>query len=189
MKHFEESWRNPTEEAQAIYKDRVNSWKRQEAFVKIEKPTRIERAHVLGYKAKQGFVIVRSRVPKGDRKRPKVAGGRVPSKSGRFFSTSKSKQRIAEERTARKYSNLEVLNSYWVAEDGNFAWYEVILVDKYHPAIKADHKLNWICEPHHTGRVYRGKTSAGQRGRGLHKKGFGTEKIRPSLRAHKRLGK
>ena len=188
-KNLAEAWKNPKENLGAIYRDRVNSWKMQGAFVKVDRPTRLDRAHSLGYKAKQGFVVVRSRVPKGDRKRPKVAGGRVPSKSGRFFSASKSKQSIAEERTARKFLNLEVLNSYWVAEDGNYAWYEVILVDKHHPAIKADKTINWICEPQHTGRVFRGLSSAGKRGRGLHNKGLGTEKIRPSLRANKRLGK
>jgi large subunit ribosomal protein L15e len=41
----------------------------------------------------------------------------------------------------------------------------------------------------HRGRAYRGKTSAGKRGRGLHKKGKGAEKLRPSLRANLNRGK
>src|SRR3989338_11263260 len=92
------------------------------AFVKLEKPTNLERARRLGYKAKQGFLVVRARVPKGIRKRPKPAAGRKPTKAGRFFSTGKSKQWIAEERAARKFPNLEVLSSYWTAEDGNYKW-------------------------------------------------------------------
>ncbi|MBT92991.1 MAG: 50S ribosomal protein L15e, partial [Euryarchaeota archaeon] len=41
----------------------------------------------------------------------------------------------------------------------------------------------------HTGRAYRGKTSAGKRGRGLMNKGKGAEKLRPSLKANKNRGK
>jgi len=37
--------------------------------------------------------------------------------------------------------------------------------------------------------VLRGKTSAGQKGRGLMYKGKGAEKVRPSLRANKNRGK
>ena len=79
----------------------------------------------------------------------------------------KSLQRIAEERTARKYPNMEVLNSYWVAEDGKRKWYEIILVEPANPEIKSDMTLNWICGPSHKRRVFRGKTSAGQKGKGL----------------------
>jgi len=43
---------------------------------------------------------------------------------------------IAEERAAKKYPNLEVLNSYYVTEDGSHKWYEVILVDPHHPVIR-----------------------------------------------------
>jgi large subunit ribosomal protein L15e len=102
---------------------------------------------------------------------------------------AKNIQRIAEERTAKRYPNLEVLNSYWVGEDGRQKYYEVILVDPHHPSIINDPKINWICEPQHKGRAFRGLTSAGRKGRGLYKKGVGAEKVRPSLRAHDKKGK
>ncbi|MCK5626760.1 50S ribosomal protein L15e, partial [Candidatus Bathyarchaeota archaeon] len=35
-------------------------WRREPAILRVEKPTRIERAKRLGYKAKQGFVVVRA---------------------------------------------------------------------------------------------------------------------------------
>ena len=41
----------------------------------------------------------------------------------------------------------------------------------------------------HRGRAYRGKTSAGKRGRGLFNKGKGAEKLRPSLKANLNRGK
>jgi large subunit ribosomal protein L15e len=90
----------------------------------------------------------------------------------------KNLQWIAEERAARKYPNMEVLNSYWVGQDGEHKWFEVILVDRSHPAILNDAKINWITRPPHKGRVYRGLTSAGKRARGLLNKGTGAEKVR-----------
>ena len=102
---------------------------------------------------------------------------------------AKSTQRIAEERAAKHYPNLEVLNSYWIGEDGRYHFYEIIFVDPHHPAIIKDPKINWICHPANKRRVLRGKTSAGQKGRGLMYKGKGVEKIRPSIRANKNLGK
>ena len=65
---------------------------------------------------------------------------------------------------------------------------KVILVDPYHPVIKSDKNLNWICEAS-SGRATRGKTSAGRKGRGLGKRGKGTEKTRPSIRSHQSRGK
>jgi large subunit ribosomal protein L15e len=84
---------------------------------------------------------------------------------------------------------MEVLNSYWVGEDGKYHYYEMILVDPAHPAIVNDPKINWITALPSANRVIRGKTSAGQKGRGLRYKGKGAEKIRPSIRAHKSKGK
>lgn len=90
----------------------------------------------------------------------------------------KSIQRIAEERVSRHYPNLEVLNSYWVWEDGKFQFYEVILVDPNHPVIKNDSKINWICQSNKKGRAFRGLTSEGKKNRGLKGRGKGKEKVR-----------
>ncbi len=165
-------------------------WRRGNAFVRVERPTRIDRARELGYRAKQGYVVVRARVRRGGRRRPRPMGGRHPKRRGLVKITmAKSIQRIAEERTAKHYPNMEVLNSYWVGEDGTHKYYEVILVDPNHPAIRSDPKINWICNPANRGRVFRGLTSAGKKGRGLLYKGKGAEKIRPSIGSHDRTGK
>ena len=169
---------------------RMVEWRRGNAFVRVEHPTRIDRARELGYRAKQGYVVVRARVRRGGRRRPRPMGGRHPKRRGlRKITMAKSIQRIAEERTAKHYPNLEVLNSYWVGEDGMHKYYEVILVDPQHPAIRADPKINWICNPANRGRVFRGLTSAGKKGRGLGQKGKGVEKNRPSITSHERKGK
>lgn len=76
---------------------------------------------------------------------------------------------IAEKRAARKYPNMEVLNSYYVGKDGENKWYEAILVDSSHPAVWRDKDLGWICEKQHRGRVFRGLISTGKKMRGLRK--------------------
>ena len=115
---------------------------------------------------------------------------RKTSKMGMLkINLGKSIKRIAEERVARKFPNLEVLNSYWVGEDCKNKFFEIILIDPSHPSIQNDKQLGWITKNRHTGRVYRGKTSAGKRGRGLHNKGKGAEKLRPSLKATLNRGK
>jgi len=62
----------------------------------------------------------------------------------------------------------------------------VILVDKMHPSIIADKRISWISEKKHTGRAFRGLTSAGRRSRGLLNKGKGAEKVRRKPNPKKR---
>ena len=134
--------------------------------------------------------MIRTRVRRGGLRKGKIHMKRKPSKAGiNKITMGKNTQRIAEERVNRHFPNLEVLNSYWVGQDGKHKFYEVIMLDPSHPAIKSDKDLGWIADSHHRGRAYRGKTSAGKRGRGLHKKGKGAEKIRPSLKARGNIGK
>lgn len=185
-----EQWKRPDRSYTSPYKQRLIQWRKEASFVRVDKPLRLDRARALGYKAKQGFIIVRARVRRGGLRKPDIRGGRKPSKMGRAKITpAKSLQRIAEERVAKRYPNLEVLNSYWVGKDGKYQYYEVILIDPHHPVIKSDPKINWICSSKHKGRAFRGLTSAGKKGRGLRNKGRGAEKVRPSVRAHHKKGK
>lgn len=165
-KYMRQAWKRPDTKAQ---RERYIQWRSEPRFNRIEKPTRIDRARSLGYKAKDGFVIVRARIKRGGRKRPKTKKGRKPSKSGIFFTPGKNLQTISQERVQRKYPNLEILNSYWVGEDSRYKFFEIIMVDPNHPQIKADKDLNWITEKQHTRRVHRGKTSSGKKARGLRK--------------------
>ena len=164
--HVREIWKNPRENLGSIWQQRILEWRNQEVTVRIERPTRIDRARSLGYKAKRGFLIVRQRVNRGGRQRPTIRHGRRSKHFGQRKDVDKSYQQISEERAAKKYPNCEVLNSYYVGEDGRYYWYEIILVDKAHPRILADKKLNWISKPQHKGRVHRGLTSAGKKSRG-----------------------
>ncbi|UCG45026.1 MAG: 50S ribosomal protein L15e [Candidatus Bathyarchaeota archaeon] len=191
-KHIAAAWKRPEDSfVKELMWHRAVKWRRQPVILRIQNPTRLDRARRLGYKAKQGFVMARIRVRRGAFRRRRPKGGRRPKHIGiTKFKPAKSLRLIGEERVARKFPNLEVLNSYWVWEDGRSKWFEVILVDPNHPAIKSDKDTNWICRGTHQGRVFRGLTSAGKEIRGLHHRGRGAEKVRPSRRAvHQRSEK
>ena len=157
-----------------LMKQRKIEWRKGPSTVRAKKPTNILRARSLGYKAKQGILVVRQRVKRGGRMTEKPAGGRRSKRAGRNKVLDKSYQVVAEERVAKKYPNCEVLNSYEVTQDGQFTWYEVILVDKVHPRILFD--KDKVFTLFNTGRAFRGLTSAGKKSRGLRNKGFGSEK-------------
>ena len=180
------AWQEQPEQWEASQRERLIKWRTEPVTLRLEKPTRLARAHALGYKAKQGFIVVRQRVDRGGRQRPQIRKVRKTSHSRQTKILSKNYQQIAEERAARKFPNLEVLNSYFVGKDGMHYWHEIIMVDKQSPAVLADKNISWIAAAANTRRAFRGLTSAAKRRRGLYHKGTGAEKIRPSLRAHNR---
>ncbi len=130
-KYYARAWAD-TEESYIgeLMRQRAIQWRREPAITRIEKPTRLNRAHALGYKAKRGFVTVRVRVRRGGPRKTRPSAGRRPKRMGVLKHVlGKSMKLIAEERAARKFPNLKVLNSYWIWEDGRYKWFEVILVD------------------------------------------------------------
>ena len=188
--YVKEAWNKPKESyVQALLKERLPQWRRGPSIARQERPLRIDRARNLGYKAKQGFVVVRARIRRGGSRKARPTGGRGPKRMGiKKITPKKNLKRIAEERAQRKFPNMRLLNSYWVGEDGKYKFFEVIFVDPHHPAIKNDKDIGWISSYKNRGSVFRGLTSAGKKSRGLRNKGKGAEKIRPSIRAHGRIG-
>lgn len=180
-KYLRELWKKPKENLGDLWKERLIVWRKEPSTVRLDKPTRLDRARSLGYKAKPGIIVVRQKVSRKRRMRPQVAGGRRPKTFRHRKITNINYRAICEQRANKKYVNCEVLNSYYVAEDGKNVWYEVILVDKAHPQIMNDKDLNWMV--YKTGRAFRGLTSAGRKHRGLRNKGKGSEKARPSKNA------
>ena len=188
-KYLRQAWQNPSEEMQRVLKERLILWRKQPSTVRLDHPTRLDRARSLGYKAKQGYLIIRQRVSRKARQRPKFHGGRRPKHMRRLKVLAMNYQWVAEQRAAKKFVNCEVLNSYEIAKDGQCMWFEIILVDKNHPAIKADKRISWIGKPANTKRVSRGLTSAGKRARGiLTHKGKGAEKLRSTVKRHAKRG-
>ncbi len=181
------SWQKKDGQWESAQRERLIKWRTEAATVRIEFPTRLDRAHALGYKAKPGIIVVRQRVDRGGRQRPQIRKVRKTSHSRQNLILSKNYQQVAEERAARKFPNLEVLNSYYAGQDGKRYWYEIILVDPESPSILDDKSLSWVAtSPATRRRAFRGLTSAGKRRRGLYQTGKGSEKVRPSLRAHNR---
>jgi len=142
------AWRKP--EASGIknmMRQMAIKWRREPSIVRIERPSRLDKARRLGYRAKQGYVMVRIRIRRsGARKTRPVSGRRQKAMGVTKIKWAKSYKQIAEERVPKKYPNLEVLNSYYLWSDGRYQWYEVILIDPSHPVIKNDPRINWVCQ-------------------------------------------
>ncbi len=188
-KYIAKLWKRPKTDLGDLWKEHLMKWRREGAVIRIERPTRLDRARSVGYKAKKGFVMARVKLTRGGRQRPRIKKGRRTKTQRRKKIVGKSYQWVAEERAQKAFKNLEVLNSYPLAKDGKFYWFEVVLVDPSAPEIKADKNMKWITQPQHNNRVLRGKTSEARKSRGLRGKGKGHEKNRPSLRAHGNRGK
>jgi len=187
-KYLEELWRRKQSDVMRFLL-RVRAWEYRHlpAVHRATRPTRPDKARRLGYKAKQGFVIYRVRVRRGDRKknvRKGIVYGKPKHQGIRKQKSTRNLRSVAEQRVGQKVcGNLRVLNSYWVGQDASHKFYEVILVDPSHNAIRNDPRVNWICDPVHKHRELRGLTSAGKKGRGLRAKGPQAVRLRPSRRA------
>lgn len=183
--HIGEAFRNVSREDKQT---RMVAWRASEAAVVVDKPLNLNKARMLGYKAKKGFVVIRIRVNRGGRSRPRHAHGRKSRKQHESLILKMSYRWVAEIRASKKYPNLEVLNSYYLGKDGKHYFFEVIMVDTDKPEIMNDKDINWICQPEMKGRAERGLTSAGKKSRGMSTK-KPNMKVRPSLRAWNRQGK
>ena len=153
---------------------RVRTWQYRQlsGIHRAPRPTRPDKARRLGYKAKQGICIYRVRVRRGGRKRPVPKGatyGKPTNQGVNSLKFQRSLQNVAEERAGRKCGGLRVMASYWVGEDSTYKYFEIIMVDPAHKAVRRDPKLNWLCEATKKHREMRGLTSAGRKSRGLGK--------------------
>ena len=100
-----------------------------------------------------------------------------------LVSATRQRQSVAEERVGRKCGGLRVLNSYWINEDSAYKYFEIVMIDPMHNAIRNDPRINWLCKPVMQHRELRGLTSTGRKARGLFGSGHNHHKARPSVRA------
>ena len=187
-KYLEEIWKKKQSDLMRFVL-RMRTWEYRQlpAIFRCSRPSRPEKARKLGYKAKQGYVVYRVRVRRGGRKRPVAKGivhGKPKHQGVVGLKFARSLRSVAEERVGRKLGNLRVLNSYWVGQDATYKFFEVILVDPSHKAVRRDAKINWIARPTMKHRELRGLTAAGKKYRGLQQKGRNDNKNRPSRRAN-----
>lgn len=140
--HIAETWKTMLKTRSPEIKNKAFEWRREPALHKIESPSRLDRARALGYKAKQGIIVVRSRVGRGGMRKQRPVAGRRPKHLGVVhIKQSISMKRVAERRALEKYINLKVMGSYLLYQDGMYSWYEVVLVDPNHPAIIKDKEI------------------------------------------------
>lgn len=170
------------------FTQRIRAWeyRHNHAIVRLRRPTRPDKARMLGWKAKQGFSVFRVRIRRGGRKRIAHKGitfGKPKSSGITGLKLNKNHRAVAEQRLGNRMGGLRVLNSYWSNTDSVFTWYEVLCADPMHPAIRRDPRSNWVVNAVHKHREQRGLTSAGRKHRGLRNKGHGTSRLRPSVRA------
>jgi len=123
-------------------RDRATIWRKQNAMIRIHKPTRIQRARRLGYKAKQGIVVDRMRVGTGGMRKQRPVAGRRPKHLGVVrIKADVSMKEVAEHRVLKRYPNMKLLGSYFLYKDGMHYWFEVILADPSHARISKDKEL------------------------------------------------
>ncbi len=157
-KYIQKSLQSARKVRNTSYRARLIKWRKEVTVVDMEKPTNIPSARKYGYKATKGFVITRVKMKKGNRKRPKTAGGRSSRHSYRYIQPGSSHRMVAEQKANRKHRNCEVLGSYSIADDGQYEYFEVILADREHNSSKSPTTTR-------KGRAFRGLTSAGQKAR------------------------
>lgn len=146
---IEKTWQDMIKNKSTELKSKGMDLRRRHTIERLERPTRLDRARRLGYKAKPGFVVVRVKVGRGGMRRKKTMGGRRPKHAGIVrMKADVNMRQTSQNRAAEKFPNLKVLNSYFLHKDGKNAWYEVILIDPNHPSVKSDRDIGkLVAEP------------------------------------------
>lgn len=134
------TWQGIFHEKEGDIRARAAEMRREPAVVRVERPLRLDRARALGYKAKEGVIVVRMRVSRGGMRKQRPRSGRRPKHMGVLkIKSAVSSQQVAERRVSERHPNMKLLGSYPVWKDGMHAWYECILIDPAHPAIRKDY--------------------------------------------------
>ena len=140
--HMAQIWLNMWKTNSDELRAKTTLWRNEPTINRIEHPSRLDRARRLGYKAKQGIIVVRTRVGRGGMRKQRPVSGRRPKHLGVVrIKQSESMQKVAERRVNEKYPNTEVLGSYYLHKDGKNIWYEIILADPSHPSISKDKEM------------------------------------------------
>ena len=109
------------------FKARVRKWRGGKTVDRAENPSNPLRARELGYKATKDFVVAIVRISRGKRRRRQADLGRKPAKNRKFVEPGRELKWFAEQKASRRFSNLEVINSYLAGVDGQYKYFEVIL--------------------------------------------------------------
>src|SRR3954463_4363959 len=140
--HIAETWKTMLKTRSQYLKDKSYFWRREPTIHRIDSPSRLDKARALGYKAKQGIIVVRARVGRGGMRKQRPVAGRRPKHIGVVhIKQGISMRKVAERRVNEIFPNLEVLGSYYLYKDGMYLWYEIVLADPNHPSISKDKEM------------------------------------------------
>jgi large subunit ribosomal protein L15e len=141
-RHISKSWVSMVKSASPAMKQRAIQWRRGPTLVRVDRPTRLDRARALGYKPKQGVVVVRIKISRGGMRQKRPTSGRRPKHMGTLkIKGHFSSQDTANTRALEKYPNTKLVGSYPVYQDGRYIWFEVILADTNHPALQSSYDM------------------------------------------------
>lgn len=141
-RYLTEAWQGIWKEQRKLLMPRLVEWRRAPAIVRVEKPTRIDKARKVGYKDKPGVVVLRVRLGRKAMRRSRPRAGRRQKALG----TKKRKVglnyvEVAINRAKKRYPNLVTLGGYKLFEDGRYIFIELICVDPSAPQIRSDKEL------------------------------------------------
>jgi large subunit ribosomal protein L15e len=141
-RQISKTWKSIFHEKSSDIRARAVQLRKDPAMLRVDRPWRLDRARALGYKAKEGVVVVRMRVSRGGMRKQRPTSGRRPKHMGVLkIKSAVSSQSVAERRVSERYPNMRLIGSYPVWEDGIHSWYECILVDPMHPAVRNDYNF------------------------------------------------
>lgn len=134
------TWQEIFSEKKGDILKRIVEFRRQSAIIRIDRPTRIDRARAIGYKAKKGVIVVRARVARGGMRKKRPRSGRRQKHMGVVKVKAEiSMKEVAERRVKERFPNLRLLGSYLVWRDGRYSWYECVLIDPQRNEIIRDY--------------------------------------------------
>ena len=140
--YMADTWTNMWKLNSQELRSKAVLWREEPAIIKIQRPSRLDRARRLGYKAKQGVIVVRARLGRGGMRKQRPVAGRRPKHIGVVhIKQGINMRKVAERRVNEKFPNLEVLGSYYLHKDGMYLWYEIVLADPNHPSISKDREM------------------------------------------------
>ena len=139
MKQISNTWQKIMKNNYSAIRGRTIALRKENTIVRVDRPSRLDRAKALGYKSKQGVVVVRIKVSRGGMRRQRPKSGRRPKHLGvTKMKANVSTKQTAQRRVKERYPNLILLNSYFLYQDCKHIWHEVILIDPSHHSIQND---------------------------------------------------
>lgn len=105
----------------------VQKLRGQRNYLKVDKPSRPFKARMYGYRSNSNYVIIHARILKGGIEPCIPVRGRNPSKIYAKYSRNIPLKQILQNRVSKRFTNLKHLRSYYLAEDGQYFYYEHVM--------------------------------------------------------------